>query len=262
MNRHRHFYLGIGTVLLSACGSLTQETPVESELRYEMTAFKITSSADCEDQTNCAVYEVTYPQFSGVDPSVATSIQSLIDQSFAMGDPDAEDKSVQQIAADFIANYNEFTREFPDSGQGWFYQGQARVNVLLDTLISLSVDEEYYTGGAHGGTGRYFINVDPRTGKEYTLKEFFNPAFDGELHSAGEEIFRRQRQLADTASFQQNYFEFPENTFRLNDNFGWTSEGVIFYFNNYEVAPYAAGPTEVFIPMEKVKGWLRTKPAL
>jgi hypothetical protein len=154
-----------------------------------------------------------------------------------MGDPDAEDKSVQQIATEFIANYNEFTREFSDSGQGWFYQGQARVNVLLDTLISLSVDEEYYTGGAHGGNGRYFINVDPRTGKEYTRNDFFNPAFESELHRTGEVEFRRQRQLADTASLQQNYFEFPENTFRLNENFGWTPEGIVFYFNNYEIAP-------------------------
>lgn len=258
----RFLFLGLGALLLTACGSLTQETPVESELRYEMTTYKITSAPDCEDQTNCAVYEVSYPLFSGIDTVVSARVQSLIDRSFAMGDPDAEDKSLQQVAAGFIASYNEFTSEFADSGQGWFYQGQARVNVMLDTLISLSIDEEYYTGGAHGGTGRYFINVDPRSGKEYTSKDFFNPAFDGELHKSGEEIFRRQRQLADTASLQQNYFEFPDNAFRLNENFGWTPEGVVFFFNNYEVAPYAAGPTEVFIPMETVKGWLRNKPAL
>lgn len=252
----------IAAVLLSACGSLTQEKPMEADLAYEMTTFRISSTPDCEDESRCALYHVTYPRFSGLDTTVSASIQSLLENSFAMGDPDAADKTMEQIASEFIANYNEFTKEFSDSGQGWFYQGEARVNVLLDTLISIGLDEEYYTGGAHGGNGRYFINVDPRTGREYKLTDFFKPASEPQLHKAGEEVFRKQRQLADTASLQLNYFEFTDNTFRLNNNFGWTPEGVVFYFNNYEVAPYAAGPTEVFIPMEKIKGWLRNEPAL
>lgn len=252
----------LGVVLLSACGSVTKELPEKSEVQYEITSFRTTSSPDCEEARTCAIYEVTYPVFFGIDTVVSHKIQTLIDASFAMGDPDAGDKSLQHIATDFVANFKEFSEEFTESMQGWYYNGQANVNVIEDTLISIGVDEEYYTGGAHGGTGRYFINIDPRNGKEYSWKEFFDPAFEENLHALGEKIFRQQRQLADTASLQQNYFEFPENTFRLNDNYGWTPDGIVFYFNNYEVAPYAAGPTEVLIPMEKIKGWLRVKPAL
>jgi len=38
-----------------------------------------------------------------------------------------------------------------------------------------------------------------------------------------------------------------ENKIAYNDNFAVTKEGLKFYYNNYEIAPYASGPTEILI---------------
>jgi hypothetical protein len=86
---------------------------------------------------------------------------------------------------------------------------------------------------------------------------FLKEGYEEKLTQLGEKAFRKERALTDTASLQKNYFEFPANKFTLNQNYGFTKEGIVFYYNSYEIAAYAAGPTEVIIPYEEIKGWLR-----
>jgi hypothetical protein len=239
-----------------SCGTMFREQPETPELGYEMKSFRVASAEDC-DEENCAVYEINFPVFTGVDSAVAARIRREIELSFSMGDPEADEKTIEQIAHEFIANYQEFVSEVPDMAQAWHYRGEARVNVLLDTLISLSLDEEYYTGGAHGGTGRFFINVDPRTGSDVKLSQVLQPGFEPVLNKIGEEIFRAERELGDTTRWEYSGFEFRDNRFSLNDNYGFTPNGLMFYFNNYEIGPYAVGPTEVFVSYERIKDWLK-----
>ena len=244
--------------LLSSCSTITRESVTERKLSYENRDFK-RRSADCQHDSTCAVFEVTFPVFNGIDTAIAARIQREIELSFSMGDPEASTKSMSQIADEFIASYEQFNKEMPVSGLGWYYKGNARVNVLEDTLLSIIVDEDYFTGGAHGGMGTYFINVNPSTGAKVTLNDVLKPGYEEDLRSVGESIFREERKLADTASYQFNNYEFPNGSFALNDNYGFATDGIIFFFNNYEIAPYAAGPTEVFIPYDRIRKWLRTQ---
>jgi hypothetical protein len=66
--------------------------------------------------------------------------------------------------------------------------------------------------------------------------------------------------LLDTASLLEHGFEFPRNKFKLNDNYGFTRDGIVFVFNSYEIASYAEGPTEIIIPYKKIRDWLNTNP--
>ena len=242
--------------LVSSCSSVTQESVSARKLTYENREFK-RASANCGQDSVCAVFAVTFPVFNGMDTAVAEKVQREIELSFSMGDPEASTKSMEQVANEFIASYEEFSKEIPESGLGWYYKGNVRVNVLEDTLLSIIIDEDYFTGGAHGGMGTYFININPSTGEKVTLADVLRPGYEEDLRSVGESVFREQRQLADTASYQFNNYEFPNGAFALNDNYGFSNDGIIFFFNNYEIAPYAAGPTEVFIPYDRIRKWLR-----
>ena len=42
------------------------------------------------------------------------------------------------------------------------------------------------------------------------------------------------------------------------DNFYLSSEGITFYYNIYDIAPFAMGPTEVMVPYSQLKPWLST----
>ena len=74
-------------------------------------------------------------------------------------------------------------------------------------------------------------------------------------HNFNEQV--TQHELPDTASLNENYYEFPDDKFQLNQNYGFRKDGIVFYYNNYEIAPYAAGPTEVVIPYESVRTWIK-----
>jgi hypothetical protein len=89
------------------------------------------------------------------------------------------------------------------------------------------------------------------------LDNFLKPDYNEQLTLLGNRVFRKTRELADTASLSESYFEFPENKFELNKNYGFTKNGIIFYYNNYEIAPYAAGPTELLIPYSDLGGLIR-----
>jgi hypothetical protein len=242
-----------------ACGTLNRETTNDAEITYEKKTFLLESSTGCKNDRPCAKYEVTYPVFSGVEKTVEEKLQREIELTVSMGDPEAEDKSMQKVAEEFIDNYTEFIKEFPEGegAVGWYYKADVVVNVLTDTLLSLEVSEEYFTGGAHGGSGTFFININPKTGERTNLSTLLKPGFEHDLTKSAEATFRKTRELPDTASYRFNGFEFPQNRFELSKNYGFTKEGIVFVFNSYEIAPYAAGSTEFVVPYSQIRAWLK-----
>jgi len=253
-------------ILLAGCMGLCfvacskKDEDKTTNISYEMKNFKVESEGGCKaDTLSCASYEVTYPVFSGLDTAVTRIIAREIDASVAMDNPEAEGETMKQIGEGFIRDFQEFKTEMEDQPMGWRYKGTVDVGVVTDTLLSLSVTEEYYTGGAHGGFGKYFINLRPETGEPFTLANYFKPGYEQPVTKIAEGIFRKVRELADTASLTENMFEFPEDQFVLNKNYGFTKDGVVFYYNSYEIASYASGPTEVVVPYEALKEWIRER---
>lgn len=234
----------------------TQTAP--PHIQFAMKTFRLASKSCDSDSVKCAFYEVKYPEFTGLDSAVAKRILHKIQASVSMGNPEAENWPMDKVAKNFISGYEDFVKENPDAASmNWYYTSEVNVETLTDSLISLSVNEEDFTGGAHGGNGRFFINVNPKTGKEFTLDNLLKPGYQKALTSLGEKAFRQARNLADTAAFADNGFEFPDEQFQLNTNYGFTPRGIEFVFNNYEVAPYALGRTEFVIPYDALKEWLK-----
>jgi hypothetical protein len=253
--RHVVLFLA-GSAVFYCCQKKEEHKPLA--VTYELTNFRIESEGGCRtDSAVCAHYEVSYPIFKGLDSAVVQTLMKRIDASVSMGNPEAQGESMQTIGKSFITDFSDFRKEMPDYAMGWYYAARVDVEVLTDTLLSLSVDEEYFTGGAHGGSGRYFINIDPRTGADFTLDNFLKDGQNSALRSIGERLFRREQELADTASLQANMFEFPNDQFELTRNYGFTKEGIEFYYNSYEIAPYAMGPSQVLIPYDTLRALIK-----
>lgn len=249
-------YLVLFSLIFYGCSKTTEKT--KSTVRYELKNFRIESASGCTSDTmQCAYYEVNYPEFTGLDTAVTQSLIKRMDAAVSMGNPEAEGETKKEIGEGFLQDYQDFKNEVTDATGGWYYHADITTETLTDTLLSLSVVEEYFTGGAHGGYGTFFINIDPRTGADFKLSNLLKPGYEEPLTKLGDKSFRKVRELPDTASFMDNYFEFPDDKFALNQNYGFTKEGIVFYYNSYEIAPYAAGPTEVLIPYEQIKDWLK-----
>lgn len=254
MMKQKAFWSVLLVIVLASCTvkETTNTTPLVRTLDFTEKTFLKQSSLCGIDSGICATYEVKYPVFEVSDTSLNRFIQKKIDQYVSMGNPMAEGWRMDSIAADFIRGYESFQKENEGFEPGiWFYHANVNVETAVDTLISLSVKDEYYTGGAHGGTNTYFININPTTKEDFTLDNYFKPGYREALTRFGEESFRKERGLGPDESLNENGFEFPQDVFRLNDNYGFTKDGIVFVFNSYEIAPYVYGPTHFLIRYDK-----------
>lgn len=234
--------------IAAACGTLSEQP----DLSFEMVRILKESQPGCDaDTATCARFEVNYPTFIGIDTSVQASLNERIVSVLSSGPPSSA-RTLEELGKDFIADFEEFQRESPALGLGWYFDGNVSVLISSDTLISLQVDNETFTGGAHGSFTTRFVNMDPATGTAYLLDALLAPGYEDELNRLGREDFIHQKMPeADSASID------ALAPFKLNDNYGFRKEGIVFYFNDYELGSYAEGPTEILIPYERLAGWIR-----
>lgn len=248
------------TLLLFSCGS---EKKIEQErvggLSFDMKEFRLESSGGCQSDTvSCASYQINYPVFSGLSKQVMDSVERRLWEAAETGDPELYHVPFEVAGKSFIEGFERFRIDFPEGRHmGWYFSATVDPVIVSDTLISMITSEEYYTGGAHGGHGTYFINLDPVTGRTIRLKDEFAEGYEEPLRAAGEEVFRNILGLDASASLADAGFEFPEDKFVLNSNYGFTPDGIMFVFNVYEIAPYVMGEQEVLIPYSKIQQWLK-----
>ncbi len=156
-------------------------------------------------------------------------------------------KSLEELRDSLIENYKSIRIEIPDMRVG--YGLERNIKVETDTLGIFAVEffEYSFYGGAHPNTSTTFSNINLENGKEIKLDEILSDGFENEINKIGERNFRQVKQLKPDEDLQEAGFWFDENGFRLNNNFLITKKGLKFFFNPYEIAPYALGVTELLI---------------
>ena len=212
-------------------------------------------AADCGSKPDsaCTVVRVKYPVFVGqkrLNDSVTRKLTSLFATD---GKPDS---SIELMSKNFLKAYADFKKTDPRTEM--FYELNSYAKVLLQdsSFATLELGGYTYQGGAHGGSATFFINWDTKANKDLVLDDIFNIGYQDKLKKIGETIFRKDEKLSDTASLANDYF-FKDDKFALNDNFLITPLGLKFFYNQYEIKPYAAGTTTLLIPYSQIKSLLR-----
>ena len=182
------------------------------------------------DDTATYHIEVRYPQF-GI-PSVDEKIKAAVDTALTEFRAYPANPLAGQ-ALESATPKNEFTGSFDA-----VYVGPEVVSVEL--LLS------EYTGGAHPNTAVVSVNIDLKTGSEITL--------DDALARIGRTLPQVATQsLAQLKAAVGEDIIFPEGAGANPDNYGTFLIGtstVTFVFQNYQVAPYAAGIQKVSFPLK------------
>ncbi|MDO8575767.1 MAG: DUF3298 domain-containing protein [bacterium] len=170
--------------------------------------------------------EVRYPQF-GIT-SADEKIKEVVDKAVAAF------KDYPANPAGSSVRQNELTGSF-DS----VYVGTDIVSVAL----SLSED----TGGAHPNTVIVGVNVDRATGKEISLDDALTMIGKTLPQVAGESLKELKATLGDDIIAPEGASATAENY----STFLVSYDRVTFIFNNYQVAPYAAGQQQVWFKRVK-----------
>jgi len=248
------FLLAGGMVV--SCKTQREEKP--QDISFEQKTINTAYPEGCKSSdSTCTYFHVSYPQFAGLDSAVLRKLTAMIDTSLVWDNKEERGKPMRQQATEFIASYIEVRNTIPDLNEVWYYTGDVTPQRIDDKVLSVAIHGEYYTGGAHGSEGKHFININPSTGAVVALGDILKDNYEQQLTLQAEKNFREKYKLSSTASLQENGFDFPDDAFQLTDNYGFTDEGIVFYYNNYEIAAYVNGPTELVVPYQSLGELLR-----
>jgi hypothetical protein len=151
----------------------------------------------------------------------------------------------------YLATNEGIYNETMASSFNW--QSLKFMHILMNSshILSFYIDHYAFTGGAHGLQTRQFTVVNLWTGKEVELKDIFKENSWEQLSSILSDKIHLMNHLPTTQSLKDA--GFFTDTIKPTDNFYITHEGIGFFYNQYDIAPYASGSIDVFIPFHEVK---------
>lgn len=128
----------------------------------------------------------------------------------------------------------------------------------FNDFVELDLSVWSYTGGAHGNGYTSHELIDRKSASVLKLNDVVKDI--PEFTVLAEKYFRTQNDIDPAASLEELGFWFPENKFMCNENFYFENNSLYFFYNSYEIAPYAAGQLEFFIPLDDLKNFLKIQP--
>ncbi|MBL4861732.1 MAG: DUF3298 domain-containing protein [Crocinitomicaceae bacterium] len=127
----------------------------------------------------------------------------------------------------------------------------------FSSYVEISIWGWSFSGGAHGNGYNVTTMINKSDGRTLKLEDFVSDV--DQLNVIAEPLFREMFDLRPEQSLSDYGFEFVDDQFSINDNFTFSENYVHFYYNTYEIAPYAGGPTELVIPIADIKHLIKLK---
>ncbi len=115
-------------------------------------------------------------------------------------------------------------------------------------FISLTQNRYQYTGGAHGMNWLTASNVNLQTGRDDQLSDLF--VTDADYRGFLNQFVRRE-------GSKRNYPLWGFNGIRPDSSFYLTKEGIVLFFQPYEIAPYSEGVVRMLVPYGDLAGMLK-----
>ena len=117
-----------------------------------------------------------------------------------------------------------------------------------DSIISYQTNTSCYLGGAHGSYVVFYFNFDKKTGKLLSISDIVPADKEKLMLKAMEEQLCKDWEAKDLADLQENTGITMLGDLYLTNNFLIKGDSISFLFNQYEIAPYAAGLIGVTLP--------------
>ena len=160
-----------------------------------------------------------------------------------------------QRLGELFSDANEYTAAMADAGidDALFAMDlNVRDAYVNGDILSIVLEEYCYTGGAHGSSLRCAFNYDLNDGHLLAWEEI--SADSSALAKTLKEYIIAQ---ASSNSYDDYYF-FDYYEEYLDSAFGdgtwyFSNEGLTIIYNQYTIAPYAAGIIEFTIPLEEIE---------
>lgn len=160
----------------------------------------------------------------------------------------------REISSDFDEMLIEYGKHNLPYHRFSYYRSISNNIIYKDeSLLSFSAHYTDYQGGAHGIYIQENITVNLNTIEKIQETDIFIPNYKEPLAQViRKKLLENLREIydGDDEYLKQYFFEF--NNIYPNNNFLIDDKGLNYVYNVYEIAPYASGMFEVFIPYSEI----------
>jgi len=199
--------------------------------------------------------ELNYPS-SFHNDTVLKQIQSSFAVAFAgdeykgMNPKQAFEAYEKKMVEEGLNYGKEAIADGPDFGE-YFENIATTVFDTTRNIITAKTEMSSYTGGAHGSSLTNYYNIDLKNGKILHEQDVF-AADSTQLANLIKEYVKQSKNTThDPVTI------LDENDVNPNGNFYFDKKGVVYVYNQYEIAPYSDGTIEVVIPYDKIEGLIK-----
>lgn len=167
-------------------------------------------------------------------------------------DPDKILNSVAQVFFDTYVN-NNIDIYNRTSGQCFSWELLNFMHIVQNSssILAFYTEQYAFTGGAHGLQNRKYTVVSLTTGKVVLLKDLFRENYSEKLTEILTRKARKTYHVPDNKTMIDAGFFVDQIV--PTDNFYLTRNGIGFFYNQYDIAPYANGAADLFLPYDELK---------
>ena len=259
----KYFFAAIFFILIgifSSCSSTYSGPPALDHQQYTFAG-----SAHCDTIRNTGV-DVSVSYILLKDDSegarkindslrllAAGSVVGWLDSATVDRNPEAR-TNLGKAATLFASDYEAMRKDIGGLGGCWELKTSADTVHASSKTLTVKVDTYAYTGGAHPNSNLSFYTFDRETGAMLTLADMISDTTA--LLDLVEKTFRQQQKLPPKANLEEQGYFLRDGHFFLPANVGLSRDGLVFYYNPYEIAAYAVGPIQVTVPYNQLGGIL------
>lgn len=189
-------------------------------------------------------YKINYPYFT---TTCSTTSAQYINAFYAYNAKSTEEycRTILYSQAVDTARYIQNDRPF----FSYTYIVDFSITYNLGCLTSLFMDTYMYMGGAHGSTTRTSNTWNFKTGEQLLLSDFYSltpcSLSDLQMNIANQIA---ERLIETPGAYFEDYKTLIKNTFNPK-SFYLVPNGMVIYFQQYDIAPYASGLPEFSISL-------------
>jgi len=234
-------------VILACTASFTAEFPTATSPAPTETA-TVPPLPPTPTPANPPPFVISALGFNETGPNSEYTITAQIPAILENTDPRASkfNEEMQTLVQNEIAGFKKAVAEIPHDPASATNFLDVKYGLLFqnDHIVSIKIEFSAYTGGAHPYGYSAPVNYDFNQGRSLSLDELFLPNSNYLELIASYCIAELSKQPFFEGPFQEGAQPTAENYHKWNI----ANTGLVITFDEYKVAPYAAGPQVMVVP--------------
>ena len=171
--------------------------------------------------------------------------------------PDLNLNTLKEAYYDKYISANEALYNNKSGGPSLEWESLEFMHILYNDkhFLTFYIISYAFTGGAHGLETEDFYVADLKKGEILRLNDIFIDGYEREMTAMITQKFSDMNSLK--AGQKLTGAGFFTDEVKPTDNFYLTGDGIGFFYNHYEIAPYASSPNTCFLTFDKLKTLIR-----